>query len=179
MDCPLLWCAAAVSGSWSFARLTDSLGRSATPLEYWQSCWFCRTTLLILRSGVHLNSCVQSPDAGSGHLDLSPRRIVFWKSCGIMPKSTKSCVDTYTFTQSRSRVARIYQNLVRGSNPADKLKKPAGLVDNVFQLIPSGKHMIGRDLGRLEPMASLRYLAAGWLFKSQSVKNLKTWTSSV
>jgi hypothetical protein len=39
-------------------------------------------------------------------------------------------------------------------NPADKLKELAKLVSEVFQLIPSGKHMTGRDLGRMEPTDS-------------------------
>lgn len=37
---------------------------------------------------------------------------------------------------------------VRYANPtymaADKFKQLAGLVDEVFQLMPSGKHMVGR-----------------------------------
>ena len=53
------------------------------------------------------------------------------------------------------------KTLLEDQNPADKLKELAGLVDDVFQLMPSGKHMIGRDLGRMEPTASLQYLAAG------------------
>lgn len=53
------------------------------------------------------------------------------------------------------------KNLLEHQNPADKLKELAGLVDDVFQLMPSGKHMIGRDLGRIEPTASLQYRVAG------------------
>ena len=38
---------------------------------------------------------------------------------------------------------------LRYANPtymaADKLKQLAGLVDGVFQLMPSGKHMVGGD----------------------------------
>lgn len=41
-------------------------------------------------------------------------------------------------------------------NPADKLKELAGLVDDVFQLMPSGKYMVGRNLSRMEPTASLQ-----------------------
>ena len=51
--------------------------------------------------------------------------------------------------------------LLGHQNPADKLKELAELVDDVFQLMPSGKHMVGRDLGYLEPSASLQYRAAG------------------
>src|SRR5664279_1124274 len=51
--------------------------------------------------------------------------------------------------------------LLEDKNPADKLKELAGLIDDVFQLMPSGKHRVGRDLGRIEPTASLQYQAAG------------------
>ena len=53
------------------------------------------------------------------------------------------------------------KTLLEHQNPADKLKELAGLVDDVFQLMPSGKHMVGRDLGRIQPTASLQYRAAG------------------
>ena len=53
------------------------------------------------------------------------------------------------------------KTLLEHQNPADKLKELAVLVDDVFQLMPSSKHMIGRDLGRLEPTASLQYRVAG------------------
>ena len=39
------------------------------------------------------------------------------------------------------------RKLLEDENPADKLNQLATLVDDVFQLIPSGKHMSGRDLG--------------------------------
>jgi len=47
------------------------------------------------------------------------------------------------------------KTLLEHQNAADKLKELAGLVDDVFQLMPSGKHMVGRDLGRIE--RRLRY----------------------
>ncbi len=53
------------------------------------------------------------------------------------------------------------KTLLEDKNPADKLKQLAELVDDVFQLMPSGKHMAGRDLGRLGPTASLQCRAAG------------------
>jgi hypothetical protein len=46
-------------------------------------------------------------------------------------------------------------------NPADKLQELAKLMEDVFLLIPSEKHMVGRDLGRLEPSVSLVYRRAG------------------
>ena len=51
--------------------------------------------------------------------------------------------------------------LLEDSNPKDKLKEVAKLIGDVFKLMPSEKHMVGKDLGRLEPTASLRYRAAG------------------
>jgi hypothetical protein len=53
------------------------------------------------------------------------------------------------------------KTVLEHQNPADKLKELAGLIDDVFQLMPSGKHMVGRDLGCLEPAASLQCRATG------------------
>jgi hypothetical protein len=53
------------------------------------------------------------------------------------------------------------KTLLEHQNPAEKLKELAGFVDNVFQLMPSGKHMVGRDLGRMEPTAALQCRTAG------------------
>ncbi|WP_230990941.1 hypothetical protein [Bathymodiolus platifrons methanotrophic gill symbiont] len=52
-------------------------------------------------------------------------------------------------------------SLLEFPDPGDKLKELGELIKDVFQLMPSGKHMIGRDLGRLEPTASLKYCSAG------------------
>ncbi len=51
------------------------------------------------------------------------------------------------------------QQLLQETNPAEKLTQLSELVQEVFQLRPSGKHMSGRELGRLEPTPSLRYRA--------------------
>ena len=53
------------------------------------------------------------------------------------------------------------KTLLEHESPADKLKELAGLIDDVFRLMPSGKHMVGRDLGCLEPTVSLQCRAAG------------------
>ncbi|WP_221897792.1 hypothetical protein [Bathymodiolus japonicus methanotrophic gill symbiont] len=52
-------------------------------------------------------------------------------------------------------------SLLEFPDPGDKLKELGELIKDVFQLMPSGKHMIGRDLGRLGPTASLKYCSAG------------------
>ena len=53
------------------------------------------------------------------------------------------------------------KTILEHPNPADKLKELAELVGEVFQLMPSAKHMTGRDLGRMEPTASLQCRASG------------------
>lgn len=47
------------------------------------------------------------------------------------------------------------EQLLRSANPAEQLIQIAALVHEFFILQPSGKHMSGRDLGRLEPTPSL------------------------
>lgn len=47
------------------------------------------------------------------------------------------------------------EQLLRSANPAEQLIQIAALVREFFILQPSGKHMSGRDLGRLEPTPSL------------------------
>jgi len=49
------------------------------------------------------------------------------------------------------------KSILQDENPAKKLKELAKLVKNVFKLIPSSKHMVGRDLGRLQPTPALQY----------------------
>jgi len=46
-------------------------------------------------------------------------------------------------------------------NPGEWLDELARMVREVFKLMPSEKHMSGRDLGRMEPTPSLKYRAAG------------------
>ncbi|MCF7971018.1 MAG: hypothetical protein K9L22_07605 [Methylococcaceae bacterium] len=46
-------------------------------------------------------------------------------------------------------------------NRADKLKKLAELMGEVFQLLPSGKRMVGREFGTLEPTTPLQCRSEG------------------
>jgi len=55
----------------------------------------------------------------------------------------------------------LIKTILEHHNPTDKLKELAELIGDVFQLMPSGKHMIGRNLGRMQPTASLRCRTAG------------------
>jgi len=52
------------------------------------------------------------------------------------------------------------KTLLVHQNPADKFKELAGLVDDVFQLVHSGKHIVGRNLVCIDPIASLQCRAA-------------------
>jgi hypothetical protein len=47
--------------------------------------------------------------------------------------------------------------LIQQDNAGEKLKELGSKVKELFQLVPSGKHMSGRDLGRLEATPSLSY----------------------
>ena len=49
------------------------------------------------------------------------------------------------------------KSILQFKNPHEKLQEIANLIKDVFKLRESDKHMIGRDLGRLEPTPSLRY----------------------
>ncbi|MGB5631860.1 MAG: transposase, partial [Waterburya sp.] len=53
-------------------------------------------------------------------------------------------------TQMESLLAYV-QQLLQEANPAQKLAQLGELVKEVLVLRPSGKHMSGKDLGRLEP----------------------------
>jgi hypothetical protein len=50
-------------------------------------------------------------------------------------------------------------SLLEHTDPGKQLKKLGQMIKEVFQLIPSDKHMSGRDLGRLCPTPALKYRA--------------------
>ena len=45
--------------------------------------------------------------------------------------------------------------------PGEKIKELAELIEETFQLMPSDKHMVGKNPGRLEPTPSLNHRALG------------------
>ena len=53
------------------------------------------------------------------------------------------------------------KNLLDHPAPGDKIKELAELIDDTFQLMPSDKHMVGKNLGRLESTPSLNRRAFG------------------
>jgi hypothetical protein len=73
-------------------------------------------------------------------------------------------LPAYTVGSLRDRtkvecLLEFIQDLLSVPDPHEKLTLLTEAVENVFQLAPSKKHMVGRDLGRLEPTASLKYKA--------------------
>ena len=63
--------------------------------------------------------------------------------------------------QMESLLETITQLLLTGEDIATKLKNLADRIKDTFQLMPSGKHMTGRNLGRLEPTPSLTHRVNG------------------
>ena len=54
------------------------------------------------------------------------------------------------------------EELLMSESPAKELEKLCSrLKESLFSLVPSQKHMVGRDIGRLEPTPSLRHRSAG------------------
>lgn len=53
----------------------------------------------------------------------------------------------------------IIRDLVTADNPVEQLQRLAHQLQQMFPLQPSGKHMVNRDMGRLEPTPSLKYKA--------------------
>jgi ribosomal protein L21 len=66
--------------------------------------------------------------------------------------------------QRKSQLDVLFEfikTLLEQQNPAEKLKELAELIKDVFQLMPSEKHMVGRDLGHLDSSTSLHCQATG------------------
>jgi len=56
-------------------------------------------------------------------------------------------------------LVQFFQGVVSSENPQEHLEEVAKRAKEVFQLNDSGKHMVGRDLGRLEATPGLEYRA--------------------
>jgi hypothetical protein len=54
----------------------------------------------------------------------------------------------------------LIHKMLASENPKEMLSQLSDKVKELFELQPSKKHMIGRNLGRLEPSPSLKYKAA-------------------
>ncbi len=52
---------------------------------------------------------------------------------------------------------QFIRKLVTSEDPQQQLERLAEAVEDIFKLAPSKKHMVNRDLGRLEPTPALKY----------------------
>ena len=76
----------------------------------------------------------------------------------------KNNLPAYTVGSLRANVqveclVEVIDDLVSSDNPQDKLKRFTKALHEVFILSRSTKHMVRRQLGRLEPTPSLKYRA--------------------
>ncbi len=73
-------------------------------------------------------------------------------------------LPAYTVGSLRDRskvecLLEFIRDLLSAPDPQEKLTLLTEAIEKVFQLAPSKKHMIGRDIGRLEPTPSLKHRA--------------------
>ena len=86
--------------------------------------------------------------------------------CLLLHPEQMACIENklpaYTVgsLQRKSQIdilLKFVDRLLQNENPSEKLKELSEVVKDVFKLMPSSKHMVGRDLGTLQPTDSLRY----------------------
>lgn len=84
--------------------------------------------------------------------------------CLLLHPEQTACIEnklpvfTVGSLQRRAQMDALLEfvkSLLQQQNVGDKLKEMGQAVKDVFRLMPSGKHMNGRDMGRLEPTPSL------------------------
>lgn len=84
--------------------------------------------------------------------------------CLLLHPEQKACIENKNpafIVGSLQRRAQMdilmvcFEFLLQQQDPGEKLKEMGQAIKDVFQLIPSGKHMSGRILGRLKPTPSL------------------------
>ncbi|MGC1955226.1 MAG: transposase, partial [Gammaproteobacteria bacterium] len=54
----------------------------------------------------------------------------------------------------------VFRGILATADPAGQLQQLRDTLAECFDLKPSEKHMVGRDLGRMAPSPSLKYKAA-------------------
>ena len=86
--------------------------------------------------------------------------------CLLLHPEQKACIEnklpvfTVGSLQRRAQMDVLLESvksLLQQENPGEKLKKMGQVIKDVFRLMPSGKHMSGRAMGRLEPTHSLSF----------------------
>ena len=106
-------------------------------------------------------------DGSSRGLILS----LLFDHCLLLHPEQKACIENkqpmstvgslLRRLQMEALLETIADLLSSADDIGEKLKELANKIKTVFQLMPSGKHMVGRDLGRLEPTSSLIYRENG------------------
>lgn len=81
----------------------------------------------------------------------------------------KNKLPAYTVGSLRDRtkvecLIEFIRDMLSAPDPQEKFNLLIKTIEDVFQLAPSKKHMIGRDLGRLDPSPSLAYRAKACAF---------------
>ena len=84
--------------------------------------------------------------------------------CLLLHPEQKACIEnklpvfTVGSLQRRTQMDVLLEcvkSLLQQEDPGEKLKEMGQVIKNVFRLMPSGKHMNGRTMGRLESTPSL------------------------
>jgi hypothetical protein len=109
----------------------------------------------------------QGEEGSSRSLILS----LLFDHCLLLHPEQKACIESkqpmatvgslQRKLQMTSLLETMTQLLFTSNDVSKQLKILADKIQENFQLMPSGKHMIGRDLGRLAPTSSLLYRAHG------------------
>ena len=109
----------------------------------------------------------QGEEGSSRGLILS----LLFDHCLLLHPEQKACIESklpmntvgslQRKLQMEALLEAITHLLLRGDDVAEALEQIADKIKDLFPLRPSGKHMGGRDLGRLEPTPSLRYRVNG------------------
>ena len=120
-----------------------------------------------LYEGWGLEAKQQGEEGSSRGLILS----LLFDHCFLLHPEQKACIENkrpmYTVgsLQRKLQIEALLETItdlfLTGVDISERLKAIADKVNDVFQLMPSGKHMIGRDLGQLEPATSLLYRENG------------------
>jgi hypothetical protein len=77
----------------------------------------------------------------------------------IENKQPASTVGSLSNRVKVDSLLTIIRELVTADNPVQQLQRLAHQLEELFPLNPSDKHMVNRDMGRLEPTPSLKYKA--------------------
>ena len=88
----------------------------------------------------------------------------------------KNNLPAYTVGSLRANVqvsclVDVIDDLVSSENPQDQLKRLTQALHDVFTFRPSKKHMVQRQLGRLEPTPLLKYRANEVMRSMPAVSN--------